>query len=77
MAEKKEYKFTVLIEPCVEDGYFATCPAVPGCHVEGETYEETLNEMRLAIGAFVEDYKEEGEEIPEEGVTIATLRVAI
>jgi len=77
MAEKKEYRFTVLIEPCGEGGYFATCPAFPGCHVEGETYEETLSEMRQAIDAFVEDYKEEGEKIPEENVTITTLRVAV
>jgi predicted RNase H-like HicB family nuclease len=77
MTEKKEYKFTVLIEPCREGGYFAMCPAFPGCHVEGETYEETLDEMRQAIDAFIEDYKEEGEKIPEEDVTITTLRVPI
>jgi predicted RNase H-like HicB family nuclease len=53
------------------------CPAFPGCHVEGGTYEETLNEMRAAIDAFIEDYREEGEPIPEDDVTITTLRVAV
>lgn len=77
MQEKKEYRFTVIIEPCEEGGYFATCPAFPGCHVEGETYEETLREMKAAIDAFVEDYKEEGELIPEDDVTITTLKVAV
>lgn len=77
MSEKKEYRFTVLIVPCEEGGYFAMCPAFPGCHVEGETYEETLQEMRRAIDAFIEDYIEEGEAIPEDDVTITTLKVAV
>jgi len=61
MSKKKEYRFMVVIELCEEGGYFAMCPAFPGCHVEGETYEETLDEMRAAIDAFIEDYQEEGE----------------
>ncbi len=77
MDKKKEYRFTVIVEPWEEGGYFAMCPAFPGCHVQGETYEETLNEMRAAIDAFTEDYKEEGERIPEDDVTITTLRVAV
>ncbi len=77
MREKREYRFTVIIKPCEEGGYFAMCPAFPGCHVEGETYEETLNEMREAIDAFIEDYKEEGELIPDENITITSLKVAV
>ena len=68
MGKKKEYRFMVVIEPCEEGGYFAMCPAFPGCHVEGETYEETLTEMRAAIDAFIEDYREEGEPIPDDDV---------
>ena len=33
--------------------------------------------MRSAIDAFIEDYKEEGEAIPEDDVTVTTLRVAV
>jgi antitoxin HicB len=77
LPKKKEYRFAVVIEPCEEGGYFAMCPAFPGCHVEGETYEETISEMRSAIDAFIEDYKEEGEKIPEDDLTITTLRVAV
>jgi predicted RNase H-like HicB family nuclease len=77
MAAKREYRFTIIIEPCEEGGYFAFCPAFPGCHVEGETYEETLNEMRAAIDSFIEDYQAEGEPIPDDDVTITTLKVAV
>jgi len=77
MDEKREYRFTIIIETCEESGYFAMCPAFPGCHVEGETYEETLSEMRAAIDAFIEDYKEEGELIPDDEFTITTLKVSV
>lgn len=60
----KEYQFTVIIEPCEEGGYYAECPSLPGCHVQGDSYEETLNELRSTILAFLEDYRKEGEEIP-------------
>lgn len=53
------------------------CPAFPGCHVEAESYEEALNEMKAAINAFIEDYKQESEPIPEDDVTITTLKVAV
>ncbi len=46
MSKDKTYRFAVIVEPCEEGGYFAQCPAFQGCHVEGETYEETMSEMR-------------------------------
>jgi len=77
MKAQKEYRFTVIIEPCEEGGYFAMCPAFPGCHVEGGTYEETLREMKGAINAFIEDYLAEGEAIPDDEVTVTSLKVAV
>ncbi|OHE54823.1 MAG: hypothetical protein A2Z47_01785 [Thermodesulfovibrio sp. RBG_19FT_COMBO_42_12] len=77
MAGKREYRFTIIIEPCEEGGYFAMCPSFPGCHVEGKTYEETMDEMKAAIDAFIEDYQAEGEPIPDDEVTITTLKVAV
>ncbi|MBI5189185.1 MAG: type II toxin-antitoxin system HicB family antitoxin [Nitrospirae bacterium] len=75
--QKKEYRFTIVVEPCEEGGFFAYCPALPGCHVEGETYEETLAEMRHSIDAFLEDYIAEGEPIPDDEVTVTSLKVAV
>jgi predicted RNase H-like HicB family nuclease len=75
--EKKEHRFTIIIEPCDEGGYFAMCPVFPGCHVEGETYEETIDEMKKAIEAFIADYMEENEPLPEDEVTITSLKVAV
>jgi len=59
--KEQENQFPVIIEPCEEGGYFAMCPAFPGRHVKGKTYDEALKAIRSAIDAFIEDYKEEGE----------------
>jgi len=33
--------------------------------------------MKAAMDAFIEDYREEGEPIPEDDITITTLKVAV
>lgn len=77
MNRKNEYRYTVILEPCEEGGYFAMCPSFPGCHVECDTYEETLIEMKNVLNAFILDYIEEGEPLPEDDLTITTLKVAV
>ena len=67
---KHEHRFTVIIEPCEEGGYFVDCPTLPGCHVQGETYEETIAEMMTAIDAMISDYVADDEPIPNEVQTI-------
>jgi len=74
---KKEYSFTVAIEACKEGGYFATCPSIPGCHVQGENYEETLSEIKAAIKALIEDYLADREKIPCGDVSVTTVKVAV
>lgn len=77
MQNGKEFRYTIIIEPCEDGGFFAMCPAFPGCHVQGETYEETINEMRSSIKSFIEDYIEENETLPEDDLTITSLKVAV
>ncbi len=40
------YMLSVEIEPLEEGGYLATCPAIPGCHAEGQTVGEALDNLR-------------------------------
>ncbi|HKZ63307.1 MAG TPA: type II toxin-antitoxin system HicB family antitoxin [Thermoplasmata archaeon] len=43
-------KLKVVIEPDPEDGgYVASCPALPGCHSQGETIAEARRNIRDAI----------------------------
>ena len=42
--------FKVVISADVEDGGFnVSCPAIPGCHSQGETREEAVANIREAI----------------------------
>jgi predicted RNase H-like HicB family nuclease len=50
-----------------EDGkWCATCPSLPGCHSQGDSYEDTLVNIREAIELWIEDALERGESIPDD-----------
>jgi predicted RNase H-like HicB family nuclease len=46
-------KFPVLLEVCEEGGYTITCPAMPGCISEADTYEEALENIKDAIVLYL------------------------
>lgn len=71
------YNYKVIIEECEEGGYYAECPAFPGCHVEGDTYEQTISELKEAIKAFVNDYKKRNEKLPIDNFSVASIQVAV
>jgi predicted RNase H-like HicB family nuclease len=71
------YNYKVVVEACEEGGYYAECPSFPGCHVEGDTYEETIKEMKEAISGFVMDYKARNEKLPSDNFAVTSIQVAI
>ncbi len=48
-------EFTAIIETAPEGGYWAICPEVPGANGQGETIEETKENLRQAIELILED----------------------
>ena len=56
----------VIIHVAEEGGYWASCPSLPGCYSQGETFEETLANIKEAIELWIEDAIECNEEIPED-----------
>ncbi|MGH9777840.1 MAG: type II toxin-antitoxin system HicB family antitoxin [Candidatus Acidiferrales bacterium] len=60
-------KFRVVLEPDFESGgYVASCPALPGCHSQGETRDEALANIREAIQGYIESLKKHNQPIPSE-----------
>lgn len=59
MAQKslKILLYPVAIEPCEEGGYFVSCPVLQGCHAEGETIEEAIDNLKDII-KIVSEYKQ-------------------
>jgi predicted RNase H-like HicB family nuclease len=60
----KTVLYPIIIETMEEGGYFAQCPILQGCHVEGKTYVEAIENIQDAINLILESYKELGKEIP-------------
>ncbi|MBZ1348610.1 MAG: type II toxin-antitoxin system HicB family antitoxin [Candidatus Nealsonbacteria bacterium] len=58
------YFYSIIIEPCEEGGYFAHCPLLQGCHAEGKTYGETIDNIRDVINAHIKLRKKYKEIIP-------------
>ena len=50
-----------------EDGeWCASCPSLPGCHSQGESYEDALTNIKEAIELWIEDAIECGDPIPDD-----------
>jgi hypothetical protein len=48
--DAEEMKFKLVMKEDSEDGgYNVSCPALPGCHSQGDTMEEALENIKDAI----------------------------
>jgi predicted RNase H-like HicB family nuclease len=56
----------VQVEPLEEGGYLAICEAIQGCHAEGETVAEALENLEDVARILLEVQKEDGVPIPSE-----------
>jgi predicted RNase H-like HicB family nuclease len=63
----KTLSYSVFYEQAPEGGYVALVPALPGCHTQGETFEETERNVKEAIASYLESLTAHGEAIPVEG----------
>lgn len=53
-------KFKVILEKDEEaEGYIVSCPALPGCHSQGETKREALRNIKEAIQACLESLSDD------------------
>ncbi|VVB86620.1 HicB_like antitoxin of bacterial toxin-antitoxin system [uncultured archaeon] len=59
------YKYAIEIFYSEEDeGYIAVAPELPGCSAFGDTEEEALKEIKIAIDLWLETAEKDGREIP-------------
>ena len=67
----KAYDFKVLLEPDQEaGGYVVSCPALPGCHTQGDTIDEALENIEEAILLCLEDMMAQHQPIPDMSRTL-------
>lgn len=70
-------RYTVIFEHQPDGGYHAFCPALPGCHSEGDSLEETQNNIQEAMAVFIESLRAHGEVAPAEDLFIKSLDAAV
>ncbi|MEX0688482.1 MAG: type II toxin-antitoxin system HicB family antitoxin [Pirellulales bacterium] len=70
-------QFTVVFEREPEGGLHGFCPALKGCHSEGDTIEEAVENVRDAIEAYLESLAANGKPIPVENLLFKPVEVAV
>ncbi len=53
----------------------ATCPSLPGCHSQGDTQEEALDNIKEAIQAYIEALEQDNLPVPADNTQIHLARV--
>ncbi|MBS7644423.1 MAG: type II toxin-antitoxin system HicB family antitoxin [Candidatus Bathyarchaeia archaeon] len=53
------YEFDIVIMEDETGGYVAFVPALPGCHTQGDTLEELMENVKEAIELYLETLTEE------------------
>ena len=69
--------YTAIFEAQPDGGYHAFCPALPGCHSEGDTLDEAVENIREAVGVYLESLQAHGEPLPVEDLLIKPFDVAV
>ncbi|MDI6691055.1 MAG: type II toxin-antitoxin system HicB family antitoxin [Candidatus Bathyarchaeota archaeon] len=52
------YEFDVVILEDESGGYVAFVPALPGCHTQGDTLQELMNNVKEAVELYLETLPE-------------------
>lgn len=65
ISEIRDMFYCVAVEKGDENNAFGVIvPDIPGCHSAGDTFEEAIQEVKVAIAGHLEILAEAGEEIP-------------
>ncbi len=71
---KTEVKYPFVIYPAEEGGYVAEIPALKGCLAQGETLQETLDELETVAELWIETANSHGEKLPNAKLEIERVK---
>lgn len=67
-------KYPFVIYPAAEGGYVAEVPALRGCLAQGETLEETMDELATVADLWIETARSHGDKLPNVEVEINRVK---
>jgi predicted RNase H-like HicB family nuclease len=71
------YKINIVIEKD-NNGYYAYCPELQGCHTQGDTFEEAMGNIRDAVELYLETLTvEEKSELLSKEIYTTSLEVNV
>ncbi len=69
-------QYSVVVHEAEEGGYWVEVPALPGCASQGESVEETLENVKDAIKLYLEVLQEDGAPVPKDEEVVFSVTVA-
>jgi predicted RNase H-like HicB family nuclease len=72
---KQIYNYTVLLEKEADGGYHSFCPILKGCHSQGDTVEEAIENITEAIELYLESLMADNQPIPKEDLIVKSLSI--
>ena len=74
---KQIYNYTVLLEKEQHGGYHAFCPVLKGCHSQGDSFEETIENITEAIELYIESLIADNQPVPKEDLIVKPLSILL
>ncbi|MCX7047740.1 MAG: type II toxin-antitoxin system HicB family antitoxin [Candidatus Sumerlaeota bacterium] len=74
------YRFQIIIEQDEDGFYVADVPALVGCHTQGATFEEAIENIKEVISMCIQEMREDNKPIDTrypEFVGVKTLEMAV
>ena len=68
-------EYSVIIHEAEEGGHWVEVPALPGCYSQGESLEETLENVKEAITLYLETLMDEERDIPQNSDVVFQVTV--
>ncbi|GAB1537467.1 hypothetical protein NUACC21_01100 [Scytonema sp. NUACC21] len=72
---KQIYNYRVILEKEPDGGYHAFCPILKGCHSQGDSFEEAIENITEAIELYIESLKADNQLIPKEDLIVKSLSI--
>ncbi len=71
------HRYTVILDRESDGGFHASSPALPGCHSQGDSLDEALQNVREAIEVYLESLTAHNEPLPPEDMLFTPVEVSI
>jgi predicted RNase H-like HicB family nuclease len=75
--KQTSYNYTVLLEKEQDGGYHAFCPVLKGCHSQGDTFEESVENITEAIELYIESLVADNQPIPRENLIVKPISILV